>query len=195
MQLSDDQLQFGEYHAKEEDINFPLALLRQFHIYSQILLVVVLPHLSGPLGTALATYQERLMGLLIKCTFDSVRLFHFAFHRGCIIDGIDQPGTWNTVDSSLESEFLRYKVTHPTYGSTSKETYGSSRAQTSSSARCNGGGTSEQHKIPREEVCLKWNFGKECHNCKYKHVCRDCAGNHTVTNSSNPNSLPVHRRA
>lgn len=198
MQLSDDQLQFGEYNAKEEDTKFPLALLRQFHIYSQILLAVVLPHLTGPLGTALATYQERLMGLLIKCTFDSVRLFHFAFHRGCIIDGIDQPSTWNTVDSSLESEFLRYKTTHSSFGSVLKETYGSSRAQTSSASRWNGGTGPDQSKGSREEVCLKWNFGKECHNCKYKHVCRDCGGNHTVTNchsSSNPNSLPLNRRA
>lgn len=155
MQLSNDQLQFGEYNAKEEDIKFPLALLRQFHIYSQILLAVVLPHLAGPLGTALATYQERLMGLLIKCTLDLVRLFYFVFRRGCIIDGIDQPRTWNTVDSSLESEFQRYKVAHSTYSSPSKEVYGSSQAQTLSSACWNGGSTSEQHKTPREEVCLK----------------------------------------
>ena len=148
MQLSDNQLQFGEYNAKEEDIKFPLALLRQFYIYSQILLAVVLPHLAGLLGTALAIYHERLMGLLIKCTFDSVRLFHFAFHRGCIIDGIDQPRTWNTVDSSLESKFLRYKVAHSTYDSKSKEAYGSSQAQTSSSACWNRGSTSEQHKTP-----------------------------------------------
>lgn len=72
MQLSDDQLQFDEYNSKEKDTKFPLALLRPFHIYSQILLVVVLPHLTGLLGTSLATYQERLMRLLIKCTFDLV---------------------------------------------------------------------------------------------------------------------------
>lgn len=73
----------------------------------------------------------------------------------------NQPGTWNIVDSSPESEFLRYKITHSTY-STSKEGYGNFQAQKSpSSARCNGGGISEQHRAPREEVCLKWNFGNK----------------------------------
>lgn len=93
MQLSDNQLQFGKYNAKEENIKFLLALFRQFLIYSQILLAVVLPHLAGPLGTAPTTYQQRLMRLLIKCIFDSIWLFYFAFNPGYIIDGIDQSGT------------------------------------------------------------------------------------------------------
>ena len=69
IQLFDNQLQFSKYNAEEEDIKFYLALPRQFHIYGQILLAVALPRLAGSLKIALATYQEHVMGLLIKYTF------------------------------------------------------------------------------------------------------------------------------
>lgn len=47
-----------------------------------------------------------------------------------------------------------------------------------------------QTATPREEICLKWNFDKECHSSKYKHVCRDSAGNHTVK-SQIPTDAPI----
>lgn len=99
----------------EAETKLPLALCRQFHIYYQILLATVIQDLSPDLQIAVAFYQERLMGLLMKCTFESVKHFHFAFHLGRIIDGIDQPAPWTTIDASLENQVLRYKSTLATF--------------------------------------------------------------------------------
>lgn len=88
MKVSEDQLQVGKRQndALESETKFPMILCRQLHIYSQILLATVNPE---RLQVGLAFYQKRLIGHLITCTSELVRLFHFAFRRGCIIDGMD----------------------------------------------------------------------------------------------------------
>ncbi len=167
-----------------------MILCHQFHTYSHILLVTVNPTLSQGLQVGVAIYQERLMGYLIKCLFESVRLFHFALHRVCIIHGIDHPETWSNVDVSLESQFLRYGnmlASSVSSASTSqwKPTVSLYRP------RDDGG-----EKI-KDKSCLKWNCGKGRFNCRYRHQCCDCGGSHTVTqcvSNGNLNQTPVSKR-
>lgn len=80
IQLFNNQLQFSKHNAKEEDGKFFFVLVCQFDIYSQILLGIVLSHFAGPHKTTLAIYQECLIELFIKYTFNLVQFFYFAFY-------------------------------------------------------------------------------------------------------------------
>lgn len=129
------------------------------------------PALSQELQDGVAFYQEQHIGQLIKCTFESVRLFHSTFHRGCIIDGIDQPDTWSKVDVSFESQFLRYKNTVPySVPLASHQTWKAS----GSSYRSSNNQPEEARKKTKDKPSLKCNFGNDRFNCYDRYQCRDC---------------------
>lgn len=61
IQLSDNTFQFGKFNTKKEDIKFFFTYLCQFYIYIEIILVLILSHLTGLLKIILTIYQECLI--------------------------------------------------------------------------------------------------------------------------------------
>lgn len=94
-----------EADAAPEDVKELDDLISYFHVYITVLLKV-----TAELGleTALFVYCRHLVDLKEEgYTFESVRAFHFTFHKTRAILGIDDPIGWETVDRGLERQYLK----------------------------------------------------------------------------------------
>jgi hypothetical protein len=77
-------------------------LMEPFEIYCQVLVEFAHEHVKGALAAALGDYRRRLYKLNRRCSWESIRHFHFSFHRKRILTGVSLPAGWR----EIEPEFL-----------------------------------------------------------------------------------------
>jgi hypothetical protein len=77
-------------------------LMEPFEIYCQVLVEFAHDHVKVALAAALGDYRRRLYELNRRCTWESIRHFHFSFHRKRVLTGVSLPSGWR----EIEPEFL-----------------------------------------------------------------------------------------
>ena len=84
-------------------------LLRCFLLYGQIIIHFAALSVQLELSAALAAYVDRLLGHSMFYTWETLRLFHFHFHRARIAMGVYDPLGWKTPNTDLETNCLMKK--------------------------------------------------------------------------------------
>lgn len=168
IQMGEVNLQTREDDASPTDIKRILQLLSCFLIYVQILKHFTNPALKDELDKGIMFYIDRLIKHAHVRTWESVRSFHFLFHRTCLTRGITNPEVWKDVDQSLENQHLVLRQNNQNGG------HPSNRGGPSTSANRNQQGD----EVP---VCFRFN-GKGCNyeNCRFKHAMGTCRNNNTT---------------
>lgn len=107
------------------------------------------PGIRESLSRAFMLYQDRLLRLYALNTWDSVRLFHFLFHKSRVYQGTDDPIMWRQLDTTLENESLIRRENKPDFGLSSRGPYGTQTSSADSST-------------VRLYPCNRYSFGREC---------------------------------
>jgi hypothetical protein len=77
-------------------------LMEPFEIYCQVLVEFAHDHIKVALAAALGDYRRHLYELNRRCTWESIRHFHFSFHRKRVLTRVSLPSGWR----EIEPEFL-----------------------------------------------------------------------------------------
>lgn len=183
IRMGDIDLQTRDDDASASDTKGIMQLSACFTTYIQILTHFANPAIRDLLYQAMLFYLNRLIRHAFVRTWESVRGFHFAFHRTCIADGIKDPQVWKRVDANLEAQILVIKPPAQTSGMASGNRNGSNPSNR------NLASTSDT------PVCFKFN-GRGCtmENCRYRHVCKTCGGPHAMWTCGNANTTPIAKR-
>ena len=162
-----------EEDALVSEVKGPSHLLRCFLLYSTILLHFTPSAIRYDLTIGLHAYMNRLLGFTMLYTWESVKSFHFMFHRSRMSEGIADGLGWSQANNHLESLHL---VRKPAIVET--HTAGPKRG---------GGPSTGQRYQPYPQAmaiqptpCYRYNAGANCNGdvCKFGHVCMHCAGPH-----------------
>ena len=148
------------------------------------------------LGHALHLYTDLLHTINRSHTIESLRTFHFTFHRKRMALGLYDPAEWRDRDSELQRMILTRRESRDSPGSTA----GTKRPFEKAFGKEVGGNPQAN------EVCRNWNEGHCNVPCRYKHTCKVCGGAHPATGhptggtgrvelASGPNSVPVRPTA
>lgn len=141
-------------------------------------------------------YVEQLWSFSGSCTFESVRQYHFLFHSLRIQKGIDDGALWEQGDSNLERRTLKFKQQQSDY-TASKSRFGTG-SHNGGQFQNSMSGYSRNHlqNRPNQPIptCHQWNNGMDCYQaeCKFKHVCALCNGNHRARDCRTPRSNKRH---
>ena len=196
-------------------------LLRCFLLYGQIIIHFAPLTVQLELSIALAAYVDRLLGHSMVYTWETLRLFHFHFHRARIAMGVYDPLGWKTPNTDLETNCLMKKpmsygnFAAPTsyFGNStaggnpysSNHSYNPTSFQIGHTSRTGTGPqgfhTSLKQNDVAQPICRNFNNGKDCPpTCRYRHVCAHCAGPHPAKDcpsnaaASGSNSVPLRHR-
>ena len=184
----------GERDRESSDYRYFPGLTQPWNIYTQILLHFSPPGVYRDLAVAFSTYLDLLHNLNRSNTFESVKHFHFTFHRKRTGLGIYDPVGWCSEDATLQAMILVRRVADTTTnGPTSKRSF--DKAFPGSKDKLGPGGNPSA-----TEICNNWNDGR-CHNavCRYRHACKTCnaahpASEHTASTSTSTNAIPLSLR-
>lgn len=171
--------------ATASDIKDILQLVQSFMIYCQIVLHFAHPSTYADLVAAFHFYTDRLIKHALVRTFESVRTFHFIFHKKCIVQGVTDPASWKEVDSSMKSQYL---IVRPAPSNPNGK---------GPNAAANKNSPGNQGSNTEGPICFKFNSGNGCTMtvCRYRHICRTCGGPHSgISCKNNPNNAPVGKR-
>ena len=93
---------FADDDAQPSDLKNAMHLIQCFLIYTQIVLHFINPAIQMDLTQAFLFYVDRLFKHASIRTWESVRNFHFIFHKSCLARGVDDPAVWRTVDPNRD---------------------------------------------------------------------------------------------
>ncbi|KAA8904612.1 hypothetical protein FN846DRAFT_984288 [Sphaerosporella brunnea] len=162
------------------------TLLKPLAVYSDILREFAPPGVRDELGSALLRYMHHLLDLNERCTWHSVRLYHFSFHRRRVLQGVYDYEGWrkfsdpelsHLLSSRIAGQGTKRPVDGPTSGPPAKRT---SRTAT----------PSESTSVPPQKIsgaCRRHNRGfcAASTKCRFQHVCWTCGeGTHTASTGS-----------
>ena len=169
--LGSHSIPTGERDREASDYRFFPGLTQPWNIYTQILLHFCPHGIYRDLVAAFSAYLDLLHNLNRANTFESVKHFHFTFHRKRIGLGIYDPAGWCSEDATLQTMTLvRQPIGDGPSLNTGKRPF--DKAFHNDKPGGNPAAT---------EVCNNWNNGR-CHgSCRYRHACKTCNAAHPVT--------------
>lgn len=106
---SDVALEAREEDALSGELKGLPHLIRCFLIYTSILLHFTHESLEKSLRIGILAYVEQLWIFSGTYTFDSIKIYHMAFHTLRVRRGIDDGALWEKTDSNLERRTLKLK--------------------------------------------------------------------------------------
>jgi hypothetical protein len=161
-------------------------LMEPFEIYCQVLVEFTPEQNKIALAAALGDYRRRLYELNRRCSWDSIRHFHFSFHRKRVFTGVSDPAGWREDEPAL-AQLLQARQSQANPGPRGVKRpapYDSEGA--ASYARRNG---PRQPDVVVLDACRRHNRNG-CNsggNCPWRHVCYVCgAANHIASSCSSP---------
>lgn len=104
--LPHDPLEQEEGEAFSCEFGGSTHLLRCFLRYCAILLHFTPAAMRHQLSIGLFAYQDRFLGHSMIYTWESVRSFHFIFHKLRLLENIADGAAWSRVDANLETLHL-----------------------------------------------------------------------------------------
>ena len=96
--------------------------------------------------------------------FDTVKKFHFTFHRKRMTLGVYDPEGWREKDVALQGQVL---IRRPADSVTGKQTFDKALPRPS----VGGNPTTVS-------ICNNWQEGRCRGFCRYRHACKTCDGPH-----------------
>ena len=164
------------------------AIVQPLGIYFQALLHFCPDGIERELGRAFHLYMDLLFTVNRTHTIESLRTFHFTFHRKRMALGLYDPTGWKDRDTELQQSILiRRELTHGNLAVGTKRPFGKAFIR-------EAGGNPQA-----TDCCMNWNEGRcDRETCRYRHACKICGGTHPATGhmgtggqASGPNSVPV----
>ena len=101
--------------------------------------------------------------------FNTIKVFHFTFHRKRIILGVYDPEGWRDEDVALQGQVLIRRPVEPLAAAARKRNFDNAFPQSSSPV---GGGPATA------SICNNWQEGRCQGFCRYRHACKTCEGPH-----------------
>jgi hypothetical protein len=152
-------------------------LMEPFEIYCQVLVEFTAEQNKIALAAALGDYRRRLYELNRRCSWDSIRHFHFSFHRKRVLTGISDPAGWRKDEPALAQLLQARQSNQAPRGTKRPPPYDSEGA---SHPRRNG---PQQPDVVIPDACRRYNRNvcNAGNNCPWRHVCYVCgAANHVA---------------
>lgn len=195
---SDVALEAREEDALSGELKGLPHLIRCFLIYMSILLHFTHESLEKPLRIGMLAYVEQLWIFSGTYTFDSIKIYHMAFHTLRIRRGIDDGALWERIDSNLERRTMRLKQQSAEFTATSTAKRFNPGPYSGTSQASSSAFTPGQFNQPYpngSSTCHRWNSGTDCYQatCKFRHVCAICNGNHRARECRVPGKVPEGR--
>ena len=151
------------------------SITQPLGIYIQALLHFCPDGIERELGHALHLYTDLLHTINRSHTLESLKTFHFTFHRKRIALGLYDPAGWRDRDGDLQQMILVRR--DPPATTSNKRPFDKA---------FNGASTKTGGNPQATEICNNWNEGR-CHGfCKYKHACKTCSGAHPASEHNQP---------
>jgi hypothetical protein len=158
-------------------------LLKPLAVYADILHEFAPPEIRDRLSSALLKYMHHLMDINERCTWHSVRLYHFSFHRKKVLMGVyDYEGWMRFSDPELNHLLLSRGAAQGTKRPSGNRASGPPAKRTPRTAVSSESPPPSTQRI--SDACRRYNRGlcSAGNNCKYKHVCWVCGeSNHTAS--------------
>jgi hypothetical protein len=168
-----------EYH----EIN---SLLKPLAVYADILHEFAPAEIRADLSSALLKYIHHLLDTNERCTWHSVRLYHFSFHRKRVLMGVYDYEGWTRFSDPELTHLLHPRgfQSGPT-GKRPSEDYPSTGPPAKRTAGAAAPGSSSARSAPTiSDACRRHNRGV-CvagPQCKWRHVCWTCGdGSHVAS--------------
>jgi hypothetical protein len=153
-------------------------LLKPLTVYADIIRELAPPEVRDNLSSALFRYMHHLLDINERCTWHSVRLYHFSFHRKRMLSstGVYDYDGWLKYN---DPEF-QYLLQACTFQGTKRPSDGHSsgppakRFNTGNGAAASAGSARSAQSI--SDACRRHNRGlcAAGPSCKYRHVCWTC---------------------
>ena len=152
----------AEKDAEAADYRGVGALLQPLFIYFQALVHFAPDGIKINLAAALFEYVDLILELNRYYFFDSVKNFHFTFHRKRMTLGVYDPEGWREKDVALQGQVLiRRPVEASATAATRKRNFDKAFPHSSNLGICNN-----------------WQEGRCQGFCRYRHACKTCDGPH-----------------
>ena len=162
----------GERDGEATEYRGLTTITQPLGIYFQALLHFCPDGIERELGHALHLYTDLLHTINRSHTIESLRAFHFTFHRKRMALGLYDPAGWRERDSELQQMILVRRDPPSSVA-------GAKRPFERAFAKEVGGNPQAT------EVCRNWNEGR-CHTpCRYKHACKICGAAHPASGHLN----------
>jgi hypothetical protein len=151
-------------------------LLKPLAVYADILHEFAPPDIRDRLSSAMLKYMHHLMDINERCTWHSVRLYHFSFHRKRVLMGVHNCEGWMQFSDPELNHLLIARSAPP--GKRSADSYapGGPPAKRSRAAASSSSDSSARSAQRISEACRRHNRGS-CSSgpqCRFKHICWTC---------------------
>ena len=170
LRIGSTEVEYREEDALASDARGITHLLRAFLIYCQIVIHIAHAGTQMELQAAMHVYIDQLLGWSLLYTFESIRQFHFGFHKSRLVEGVDDPRGWRTPNRGSEERNLRRKIDYNAGPDLRRTQSTNSLVQRMSSQ-------DDQRGIA---ACRRYNNGGDWpSNCTFRQVCASCGRQHT----------------
>ena len=154
------------------------ALLQPLFLYFQALIHFAPNGIKISLVAALFEYVDLLLESNRYYFFESVKIFHFTFHRKRMTLGVYDPEGWRDKDVALQGQVL---IRRPTDSAIGKRSFDNAFPPRPSL----GGGPATA------SICNNWQEGRCQGFCRYRHACMTCEGPHPAKNHAASSATPL----
>jgi hypothetical protein len=159
-----------------QEINY---LLKPLAVYADILHEFAPSEIRAPLSSAMLKYIHHLLDINERCTWHSVRLYHFSFHRKRVLMGVNDYTGWEDFNDRELAHLLHPRSFNQSLGGKrspedhlsgppAKKIAGTA-VSANSSARTAPGAITDACRRHNRGLCVAGT------TCKYRHVCWTCA--------------------
>jgi hypothetical protein len=144
-------------------------LMEPIEIYCQVLVEFAHDHIKVALAAALGDYRRRLYELNRRCTWESIRHFHFSFHRKRVLTGVSLPSGWR----EIEPEFLPLLTARQPNSTNTRKRPAPDEGEGSFARRITGPRHPAHPNMKIPDACRRHNtYGCNAgNNCNWRHVC------------------------
>lgn len=178
-----------EEDALLSEVKGPAHLIRCFLLYCTVLLHFTPFGIRYDLTIGLHAYLGRFLGFTLLYTWDSVKSFHFIFHRARMSEGIADGMGWSRANTHLKSLHLVRKIS-------------TSDTHTAGPKRTNAPTFTQRYQPYQQTMsiqsgpCYRYNAGAACNGdvCKFGHVLYALCWTTYRTSMPNPKQCQSPRR-
>jgi hypothetical protein len=155
-------------------------LLKPLTVYADIIRELAPPEVRDNLSSALFRYMHHLLDINERCTWHSVRLYHFSFHRKRMLSstGVYDYEGWLKYNDSEFQYLLQARTVQGTKRPSDGHPSGppAKRFNTGNGAAASAGSASARSAQSISDACRRHNGGlcTAGPSCKYRHVGWTC---------------------
>ena len=182
-----NKLQAHDDDITQQNLKSMILFIRCLEVYNQCLIKMINDQLRHSLQSSLAWYINYLLKLHLHYIFESLWIFHFHFHKICMIKEVNDLNEWY----NAEDELIDWALIKKTSAIISQMRYQSQRIKKQFY------NSKFKEKSTLFLICNKFNVDSCIYSdCTYQHICSECDETHAAINckTSNLNSQLIERK-